>query len=233
MSTVLESKQATTRILGTLAICLVTFLFGLQATDAHRSGCHRWHSCPSDRGTYTCGDLGYCNYCPDNQYCQAGKPKAAATKQKTTKPQLGTALVLTGRVVKVADGDTITVLDNTNTQHRIRLQGIDSPEKGQPFGNASRKHLAKLVTGKTVTVKWDKRDRYRRIVGFVIVDGKDMNLSQLKAGMAWFYRYYQKELSPEKRKLYARAEDEARANKKGLWQDKNPMPPWEWRRLNR
>jgi endonuclease YncB( thermonuclease family) len=139
---------------------------------------------------------------------------------------------LTGKVVKVADGDTITVLQD-NTQHRIRLQGLDAPERKQPHGNASRKHLASLVAGKTVTVQWDKRDRYGRIVGFVIVDGQDANLEQLNAGMAWFYRYYQKELSPEKRKLYAQAEAEARANKNGLWQDKNPIPPWEWRRLNR
>ncbi len=138
---------------------------------------------------------------------------------------------LTGKVVKVADGDSITVLDNTDTQHRIRLQGIDAPERGQPYGNASREHLANLVAGKTVTVKWAKRDRYGRIVGFVIVDGQDVNLAQVKAGMAWFYRYYQKELSRENRKLYAQAE--ARANEKGLWQDKNPMPPWEHRRLYR
>ena len=140
---------------------------------------------------------------------------------------------LTGKVVKVADGDSISVLDSTNTQHRIRLQGIDAPERKQAFGNASRKHLATLVAGKEVTVKWDKRDRYWRIVGFVIVDEQDVNLAQVKAGMAWFYRYYRKELSVENRKLYAQAEDEARANKQGLWQDKHPMPPWEWRRLYR
>lgn len=122
------------------------------------------------------------------------------------------AATLTGRVVKVTDGDTINVLDHTNSQHRIRLQGIDAPERKQAYGNASRKHLASLVAGKTVTVEWDKKDRYGRIVGFVIVDGQDMNLEQLKAGMAWFYRYYQKELSPERRRLYAQAEDEARAN---------------------
>ncbi len=84
-------------------------------------------------------------------------------------PITASADSLTGKVVKVADGDSITVLDSINTQHRIRLQGIDAPEKGQAFGNASRKHLANLVAGKEVTVKWDKRDRYRRIVGFVIV----------------------------------------------------------------
>ncbi len=83
------------------------------------------------------------------------------------------AASLTGKVAKVADGDSITILENTNAQHRIRLQGIDAPERKQPFGNASRKHLASLVAGKTVTVQWAKRDRYRRIVGFVIVDGHD------------------------------------------------------------
>ncbi len=139
---------------------------------------------------------------------------------------------LTGIVVKVADGDSITVLDN-NIEHKIRLQGIDAPERKQAFGNASRKHLASPVAGKEVTVKWVKRDRYGRIVGFVIVDGQDVNLAQVKTGMAWFYRYYQKELGAENRKLYAQAEDEARAIKKGLWQDKNPMPPWEWWQLNR
>ncbi len=198
-------------------------------------GCHRWHSCPSNRGTYVCGDRGYCNYCPDNQYCKAGKPSASGAQDKATKaypPQPLVSHVLAGRVVKVADGDTITVLDN-NFQHKIRLQGIDAPERKQPFGNASRKHLANLVAGKKVTVKWAKRDRYGRIVRFVIVDGHDVNLVQVKAGMAWFYRYYQKELNAENRKLYAQAEDEARANKTGLWQDKNPMPPWEWRRLYR
>ncbi len=137
---------------------------------------------------------------------------------------------LTGKVVKVADGDTITVLDN-NTQHKIRLQGIDAPERKQPFGNASRKHLASLVAGKTVTVKWAKRDRYSRIVGFVLVDGHDVNLAQVKAGMAWFYRYYQRELSSEDRRRYATAENQARTDRLGLWQDKNPMPPWEWRRV--
>ncbi len=96
---------------------------------------------------------------------------------------VASADTLTGKVVKVADGDSITVFDN-NTQHRIRLQGIDAPERKQAFGNASWKHLASLVAGKKVTVKWDKRDRYGRIVGFVIVGGQDVNLVQVKTGMA-------------------------------------------------
>ncbi len=74
-------------------------------------------------------------------------------------------------------------------------------------------------------MKWAKRDRYRRIVGFVIVDGQAVNLAQLKVGMAWFYMYYQRELSPEDRRLYADAEIRARDGRLGLWQDKNPLPP--------
>ncbi|MFQ5756552.1 MAG: thermonuclease family protein [Acidiferrobacterales bacterium] len=138
---------------------------GSTKIDAHGSGCHRWHSCSSGQGTYVCGDLGYCNYCPDNQYCKAGKPTTAA-KQKTPEKPLA-VVALTGRVVKVADGDRITVLDNTSTQHRIQLQGFDAPEKGQPYGNASRKHLATLVAGKPVTVKRDKRGRDGRIMAGV------------------------------------------------------------------
>jgi endonuclease YncB( thermonuclease family) len=147
---------------------------------------------------------------------------------------------LTGRIVKVADGDTITVLQD-NTQHRIRLQGIDAPERKQPYGNASRKHLASLVAGKTVTVQWNKRDRYGRIVGKVLytlvwhtsTDEVDVCLEQVKAGYAWHFKRYQHEQSPEDRQLYAQAEDEARVNEKGLWRDKNPIPPWEWRWQNR
>jgi endonuclease YncB( thermonuclease family) len=145
----------------------------------------------------------------------------------------GQVQTLIGTVVRVADGDTITVLDSAHHQYRIRLQGIDAPEKGQAFGNASRKHLADLVGGKAVIVRWTKHDRYGRIVGTVFIDDRDVDLEQVKTGMAWFYRYYQSELTPEDRKRYAQAEDEARAAKLGLWQDKNPMPPWEWRRLHR
>ena len=91
---------------------------------------------------------------------------------------------LTGKVVKITDGDTLYVLDANYQQHKIRLAEIDAPERKQTFGNASRKHLATLVAGKQVTVKWDKRDRYSRIVGFVIVDGHDVNLAQVRAGKA-------------------------------------------------
>ncbi len=120
-------------------------------SDAHRSGCHRWHSCPSDSGSYVCGDTGHCNYCPDNQYCKAGKP-TAATKQKPTQKPLVTH-VLTGKVVKITDGDTLYVLDANYKEHKIRLAGIDAPQRKQAYGLASRKHLASIVAGQRVAVE--------------------------------------------------------------------------------
>lgn len=136
---------------------------------------------------------------------------------------------LTGKVVAVADGDTLTVLIAGNKQERIRFQGIDAPEKAQAFGNVSKENLAGLVFGKTVTVEYAKRDKYKRIVGKVLVDGKDANLEQLKAGCAWFYRQYANELSEADRKSYEAAETEAKAAKRGLWKDENPTAPWDFR----
>ena len=146
---------------------------------------------------------------------------------------------ITGRVVAVTDGDTIKVLDASNTQHKVRLTGIDAPERGQPFGNKSREHLASMVAGKDVFVETEKNDRYGRVLGKVWVQpsdcptcGKtlDANHAQLLAGMAWWYRYYAKEQSPEDRGRYETAEDEARARKWGLWTDPNPINPYDWRK---
>lgn len=103
------------------------------------------------------------------------------------------AATLEGRVVGVADGDTITVLDSAKTQHRVRLAGIDAPEKKQAFGTRSRENLARWVHRRDVIVEWHKRDRYGRLVGVVFVDGHDVNLEQVRAGFAWWYRQYAKE----------------------------------------
>src|SRR5258706_10346248 len=137
---------------------------------------------------------------------------------------------LAGRVVRIADGDTVTVLDATNTQHRIRLQGIDAPESHQEFGTQSKKTLSDMIFDKDVTVIYDKRDQYGRLVGKILLDGKDINLEQVKAGMAWHYKEYEREQSPEDRDLYARAEDHARSARRGLWVDANPIEPGEFRR---
>jgi len=139
------------------------------------------------------------------------------------------AETITGHVVGVADGDTITVLDADKVQHKIRLAGIDAPEKQQAFGSRSKESLSDLVFDKTVNVETDKRDRYRREIGKVLVNGRDVNLVQVERGMAWFYRQYQREQSPNDRKLYEAAEDAARADRRGLWRDTDPVPPWEFR----
>lgn len=136
---------------------------------------------------------------------------------------------LYGRVVGIADGDTVTVLDVTNTQWKIRLMGIDAPEKKQPFGNKSKENLAFLVFNKQVTVDYNKQDKYGRTVGKILVDGSDANLQQVTAGLAWHYKKYQKEQSVENRRTYAQAEEQARTYKQGLWIDPDPIPPWEWR----
>jgi endonuclease YncB( thermonuclease family) len=140
------------------------------------------------------------------------------------------AASLKGKVVSVADGDTITVLDDNKTQHKIRLQGIDAPEKAQAFGQKSKQSLHQLVHSKMVTVEFEKKDKYGRTVGKVLLNGTDVCLEQIKLGMAWHYKQYQSEQPKEDRDNYAQAEQSARAQVLGLWNDKSPTPPWEFRR---
>lgn len=139
------------------------------------------------------------------------------------------AEIITGRVVGVADGDTVTVLDQSNTQHKIRLSGIDAPEMAQAFGQRSKQSLSELVFAKHVTVDTDKRDRYGRRVGKILVNGADANLEQIKRGLAWHYKTYAREQSAEDREVYGAAEVAARASGIGLWRDAEPLPPWEFR----
>ena len=143
------------------------------------------------------------------------------------------AATLQGKVVNVADGDTITVLDATNTQHKIRLQGIDAPEKAQAFGQKSKQSLHQLVHSKQVTVEYQKKDKYGRTLGKVLYKGTDVCLEQIKLGMAWHDKQYESEQTKEDREIYAQAELSARANAIGLWKDKQPCPPWEFRKLNK
>lgn len=134
-----------------------------------------------------------------------------------------------GQVVGVTDGDTITVLDGKRTQHKVRLGGIDAPEKAQAFGKRSKEHLSSLVYGKQVTVETEKQDRYGRTVGKVLVGGRDTNLAMILAGFAWHYKKYEGEQSPSDRLLYAAAEQEAREAHRGLWHDQTVTAPWDYR----
>lgn len=131
------------------------------------------------------------------------------------------------------DGDTVTLLDRDKAQHRIRLAGIDAPEKSQAFGQASKQSLSDLVFAQDVTVETGKTDKYGRQVGKIIVAGVDANLEQVKRGLAWHYKAYAREQSQADRVAYAVAEDAAKASKVGLWRDAEPMPPWSFRRLSK
>jgi endonuclease YncB( thermonuclease family) len=133
------------------------------------------------------------------------------------------AVEISGRVVGVADGDTLTVLDSANQQHRVRLAQIDAPEKNQAFGQRSKQALSDLCFGKPAVVQVATHDRYGRAVGQVSCAGHDANLEQVTAGLAWAYRQYKPSAA------ILQAEQAARESRRGLWQDANPAPPWDFR----
>jgi len=139
----------------------------------------------------------------------------------------GTVCAWTGKVVGIADGDTITVLRDGHDQVKIRLYGIDAPESGQPFGKASKQNLSSMVHGQSVEVEVMDTDRYGRTVARIFVDGEDVNAAQLRSGHAWLYRQYCKDWVCGD---WAGFETEARSIGAGLWADKDPTPPWQWRR---
>jgi endonuclease YncB( thermonuclease family) len=134
------------------------------------------------------------------------------------------ALAFRGEVVRVLDGDTIEVLNNKQPQ-RIRLNGIDCPEKTQSFGTTAKQFTSKFCFGKTVDVKELGHDRYGRTIAEIILqDGKDLNHELVANGLAWWYRKY----APNDSELQ-KLEQDARTNRRGLWADKNPVAPWDFR----
>lgn len=137
------------------------------------------------------------------------------------------SLELIGKVIKISDGDTVTILTQDKIQHKIRLNDIDAPEKKQAFGNKSKENLARYIAGKTVTVQYKSKDKYKRILGTIYYNNTDINLQQVKDGYAWVYKKY------SKNPIYYGAEKAARENKKGLWIDKNPVAPWEFRKQSK
>jgi micrococcal nuclease len=126
----------------------------------------------------------------------------------------------------VFDGDTIEVRRNDETV-RIRLHGIDTPERTQPFSSVARRRTGELVKDKIVRVEIKDRDRYDRIVARVFVDGDDLSIRLVREGLAWHYTYYSSDLR------LAYFEFQARRKRLGLWQDRDPEPPWDFRRRQR
>ncbi len=142
------------------------------------------------------------------------------------------AWTLTGRVSAVVSGDTIRVVDDRKVQHTVRLAGLDAPEKFQAYGQRALDALRELVFQRGVAVEIPGNDRSAPRRGKVLVEGRDINLEQLKLGMAWHERSGAG-LSAADREVYAAAEAEARLQRVGLWRDAKPIPPWEYRQGRR
>jgi len=125
------------------------------------------------------------------------------------------------KVIKISDGDTIVVLSDTE-QTKVRLYGIDAPEKKQDYGQKSKQFLASLIAGQVVEVEPKGKDRYKRTLGIIHYKGQDINAQMVLNGYAWAYVKYSR--------IYVDHERLARKNKLGLWQSNDPTPPWEWRK---
>lgn len=144
-----------------------------------------------------------------------------------------------GKVRSVADGDSLVVEDAGGVRSKVRLFGVDAPERGgqsrygQPYAQRSRRNLSDLVYRKAVRVEWHEYDSYGRMIGKVWLGDADVGLRQVCDGYAWVYRHYADELSAQDRKAYTECEQAARARRLGLWRDSRPMAPWEWRHSER
>ena len=137
--------------------------------------------------------------------------------------------VTEGRVVRIVDGDTI-VVEGQGIRQKVRLSGIDTPERDQPWGEAATREMRRLVAGKDVSVHWYKTDRWDRLIGNVLVDGEDVGLLMIERGMAWHFKRYADEQTTADRDAYSAAEKVAQGARRGLWSDPEPVPPWEWRK---
>lgn len=133
----------------------------------------------------------------------------------------------TGTVVGVHDGDSITVVTATRERIKVRLDGIDAPELGQAHGQAAKASLSELVFGKEVRVRVNGADKYRRTLGDVFLGENWINQTQVRNGFAWQYDQYNRDFR------LGHAERLARQQRQGLWQDRRPKPPWEWRKARR
>lgn len=154
---------------------------------------------------------------------QTSQPTTEIQSTTETKP---TTLV-TAKVVGVVDGDTMDVLLPGNIQQRLRLNGIDTPERGQPFGNNAKKYLSELTMGKQIEFEPFDTDRYDRVIAETYVSGNRIGLLLVEAGLAWQYEKYSDD------PILASAQQSARERQIGLWSDPRFVAPWEWRKLSK
>lgn len=162
--------------------------------------------------------------------CQSatwGQSTSESKSKSNSKSESKEEQTMEGKTKKVIDGDSLIVVDEEGKESEIQLDGIDAPEFKQAFGKDATKVLEKLVANKKVTVKWTAKDNYDRILGKVYVDETFVNLEMLKKGAAWHFKRYNKD------ETLAKAEEEAKSEKLGLWKDDAPESPWDYRKNNR
>lgn len=186
----------------------ILIAFTPSLADAHQSGCHRWHSCPSDSGSYTCGDTGYCSQCPDNKYCKGGQPYTSYTPPKYEPPKepvkvppktetkqsnnskcTGTALCITDKVTRIVDGDTLSI-----KKQLIRLSLVNSPERNHIGFVEAKTFTGNLCpVGSIITIDQDDKqpyDKYKRMVGKVFCGDKNLNSELLENNHAKILKLY-------------------------------------------
>jgi endonuclease YncB( thermonuclease family) len=140
---------------------------------------------------------------------------------------------LVGRVTYVDDGDSLEMRDGWGTLFRVRLRGIDAPERGQAYADVSRRNLGRLIRGREVTISFDQTDKYGRLLAWLYIDdGVSVNLMQVQAGLAWHYAFPGRPWTVDD-DLLSRAQQDARAANAGLWARPGPVPPWIYRREHR
>ena len=133
----------------------------------------------------------------------------------------------TYRVLSVSDGDTVTINDH-GEKRKLRLYGIDAPEKDQEYGMESRQYLYDRIQGKDINIDFISKDRYGRDISIIYINGENINETMVKEGYAWWYKEYSKK--DVQYKIY---EQKARFGEKGLWSKKNPVPPWDFRKKDK
>lgn len=157
----------------------------------------------------------------------AGEPPQSQTYNRDLDDQRKR---IAGRVVHISDGDTFILEDELRKRTTVRIHAIDAPELAQPFGRESREQLRALIMNQQVEVREQNRDQFKRIVGAVFFNGRDMGLEMVRGGYVWHFKQYQKQQSPEDRAAYASAEEAAKNSRLGLWNDRNPVAPQDYRR---
>jgi endonuclease YncB( thermonuclease family) len=173
-----------------------------------------------------------CSWNSTNANVQRAAPSTEPDGCPSTSQSDRSRAKITGTVIGVSDGDTVSVKDQNSARHTIRFFAIDAPENGQDFGKASKTNLTSLISNEPVCVVIIEKDQHGREVGIVFSSGEDINLAQISAGMAWHYKAHQNQQSGNDRWTYERAETQARSERRGLWKQPDAIPPWEYRKTN-